>query len=138
MNMDMEDRKQTVVEVAEFCGSGYYEACIEKSRSMQKIETDPLLCGWYFFYEYQSLFMLKRYKEAYNLFNSISSSDSGVLVFTGNNGIWIYSVAMELAYRLKDKIGLNWIGKKAMELARNDLERSNQIADNWQQMCENL
>jgi len=94
--------------------------------------------GWVYYYEYKCLYELARYQEAFDLFKEVSGPKKSLLVFSLNNGIWMHSVAMELAFRLNDRQAVIDIADKALEIAKSQPDRVKMIEDNRKQMLEKL
>src|SRR5690606_13947654 len=95
-------------------------ACVDTARKQRATLKDPINLGWIYYYEYKCLYELSRHREAFSLFLEATGPKRTMLVFSYNNGMWMHSVAMELAYHLRDRRSVVRIAKDALELAKDD------------------
>ncbi len=132
------DEGALVERVAKLNQTRALEQCVAAASEALPSVRDRLKAGWLYYYKYKSLYEAKRFEEAYRFFYEMTGPKATALVFTTNNAIWVHSVAMELAWRVKDAPAIDRLAQKAMELAVSQPARVQQIEANRRQLLELL
>jgi hypothetical protein len=126
------DEGAIVSRVAALAKAGSLQQCAMAAREGRRTVADPLKAGWLYYYEYKCLYTARMYQEAYRLFHEMMGPKPKPIVLTENNAIWVHSVAMELAFRVKDVQAIDAIANKAKKLASSQPARVTEIENTRQ------
>lgn len=120
--MQIESVHRALDQIAESFTSGRHEHSLRRARGLKQEllsapPVDPCAYGWARFYELRNLYQLRRFDEAFELFEK---NEPIAYVLSTKNAAYSFSVASEIAMRLGRPADVLRFGRRCLELRRSD------------------